>query len=69
MLQVHAKLNCDYGKKLNITGHFLKSYLSVCINTQRQKKKKIIKKVSQLIQRYVLQSLKLYKTIKLLSCH
>lgn len=40
MLQVHAKLNCDYGKKLNITGHFLKSYLSVCINTQRQKKKK-----------------------------
>ena len=69
MLQVYAELNCDYGKKLNVTGHFFKSYLSICINTLMQKKKKIINKVSQLIQRYVLQPLKLYKTIELLSCH
>lgn len=70
MFQVYAELNCDYGKKLNTTEHFKRSYLPVYINTQMQKRKKksygrataYMKPCTQILQ------IK-HKTIKVLSWH
>lgn len=69
MLQRYAKLNCDYGKKLNITGCFKKLVIYLYQHSDTEEKKITQNKEPLHIRNYVLKSLKLYKTIKLFSSH